>query len=133
MEAAMIPAGIPTVQRIVKNGKGGPEVNAIPVREDAMGGTITGYLANDTIVRIVNPASAESNHYRKLWNGTWQVQFDLGDKDLVKGVDGWCEENGHLYEFIPAPPPAEEITEVEVIEERINYYTGQKFLKLKKV
>jgi hypothetical protein len=124
----MIPAGIPTVQRIVKNGKGGPEANAIPVREDAMGGTITGYLPNDTIVRIVNPTSAEANHYRKIWNGSNMVQFDLGDKDLVKGLDGWCEENSHLFEYVA---PVEVTTEVEVVEER--WTNGKRYLKLKKV
>lgn len=127
----MIPAGVPTVMRIVKNGKGGPEANAIPVREDAMGGDITGYLPNDTIVRIVNPASAEANHYRKVWNGSNMVQFDLAISDLVKGVDGWCEENSHLYDYVTPPAPVEVITEVEVVEER--WTNGKRYLKLKKV
>jgi len=127
----MIPAGLPTVMRIVKNGKGGPEANAIPVREDAMGGSITGYLPNDSVVRIVDPTSAEANHYRKVWNGSTMVQFDLGDKDLVRGLDGWCEENSHLYEYTAPPAPAEVITEVEVVEER--WTNGKRYLKLKKV
>jgi hypothetical protein len=127
----MIPAGVPTVTRIVKNGKGGPEANAIPVREDAMGGSITGYLPNDQVIRIVDPTYSGASHYRKVWNSSTMVQFDLGDKDLVKGLDGWGEENGHLYEYAVPPPPADDTTEVEVVEER--WTNGKHYLKLKKV
>lgn len=125
----MIPAGIPTVLKIVKEGKGGPEKNAIPVRED-LGGQNTGYLANESVVRIVNPNYAGIGKYCKLYNNTTWVQFDMGDKDLVPGKDGWCEKTGHLYDYAPTPP-VEDIAEVEVVEERIT--NGRKFLKLKKV
>jgi hypothetical protein len=127
----MIPSGIPTVNRIVKGGGGGPNKDSIPVREDAMGGAITGYLKNDTIVRIVDPAYSGSSHSRKVWNGTTQVQFDLGTSDLVKGQDGWCEETGHLYQVEIEPPPVEEGEEYEVLEER--WENGRRFLKLKKL
>jgi hypothetical protein len=128
----MIPQGIPTVNRIVKGGSGGPNKDSIPVREDAVGGSITGYLANEKIVRIVDPAYSGASHYRKLWNGTTQVQFDLGTSDLVKGLDGWCEENGHLFSVEVEPPPVvEEGEEYEVLEER--WENGRRFLKLKKL
>jgi hypothetical protein len=129
----MIPSGVPTVNRIVKGGSGGPNKDSIPVREDAMGGAITGYLQNAKVVRIVDPAYPEANHYRKLWNGTTQVLFDLGTSDLVKGQDNWCEENGHLYPVEVEPPPVvEEGEEYEVLEERWEA-GGKRILKLKKI
>jgi hypothetical protein len=98
-----IPVGISTVTRIVKSGMGGPNKDSIPVYDKVTPGTQLGYLQNWAVVKIVNPADIEAEHYRKVWNNSIWVLYEL-----VSGVGivtGWAEENGHLA-VAPAPIPA---------------------------
>lgn len=107
----MIPAGIPTVVRIVVRGSGGPEKNAIPAKEDLGGGTI-GYLKNGTVVRIVDPTYPGISKYRKQYNGTTWVVFAETVTQQVKGDDIWCEETGHLVEMEEPPIEGDEYIQV---------------------
>ena len=97
-----IPSGVPTIEMVVKNGRGGPQADSIPVYED-LGGERRAWLKTGTKVRIVDPSYPGISKYQKLWSGTTWVHFDVNGKDLVPGEDGWCEKTGHLYEPKPEP------------------------------
>lgn len=130
-----IPSGVPTEYVTVVAGKGGPDDNAINVRED-LGGEVTGWLKNGTKIRIVKASYAGVSKYRKTYNGTLWVQFDIYGKDLVPGKDGWAEFTGHMAseptpEPEPEPEPGDEIT-FEVLAEAVDWVTGKKYLKVKK-
>ena len=125
----MIASGIPTISAVVKNGKGGVNKDSIPVRED-LNGEVTGYLVNGTTVRIVDPTYPGIKRYRKTYNGTTWVLFDIHGIDLVRGQDGWCEMTGHLVTETVTPPPVE----ADVFE-IVNIWTdgGRMFVRIKKI
>ena len=91
----MIPEGIPTVLVIVKNGKGGPNQDSIPVYDRIPPGSRVAYLKNNTLINIVNPIYPNAAKYRKSWNNSTYVQF------IPTKEDCFCEEDGHLFLFIP--------------------------------
>lgn len=123
-----IPNGIPTVLMVVKNGRGGPNKDSIPVFED-LGGPITAYLKNDTIVQVVADTYPDLARYRRQWNGSFYRQFVKEDgTDLVPGEDGWCEENSHLF---PVAPVFIEEETYEILEE--SWINGKRFLKVRKI
>jgi hypothetical protein len=93
----MIPEGIPTIVVQVKNGKGGPNKDSIPVYDRIPPGSRVDYLKNGTLIRIVDPAYVFSSKYRKTWNNSTYVDFI---HPTIKD-DVYCEENGHLVPFIP--------------------------------
>jgi len=119
----MIASGIPTISRLVRNGAGGVNKDSIPVRED-LNGEVVGYLVNGTTVRIVDPTYPGISRYRKIYNGTTWVLFDIHGFDMVKGQDGWCELTGHLVEVEPVPTPEPNPTP---IPESIILVTGINF------
>ena len=104
----MIPKDVEKAFRVVKNGVGGPEDNAIPVREDIQGANI-GWLKNGDVVIV--PVSG----FRKtLGSDTW-VLFER-DPDFLG--DNWTMENSHLY---PVPAPEPKPTEDAVWQEVLFY------------
>jgi hypothetical protein len=124
------PAGVPAVTRVIKNGKGGPNKDSLPVYED-LGGERTAYLKNDTVIKIVDPTYPGIAKYAKLWNGTMYVSFTLfNGSDLVPGKESWCESTGHVYAVASDPQDLVQLVEYEVIEERVT--AGRKFIKLQK-
>jgi hypothetical protein len=96
MEASMIPDNVPTILVQVKNGKGGPNKDSIPVYDKVAPGIHLGFLKNDTLIRIVDPAYPGIAKYRKTWNKTTWVEFNSKLNDRC-----FCEESGHLFPFVP--------------------------------
>jgi hypothetical protein len=131
----MIPANIPLVVRVVKNGSGGPNKDSIPIRED-LGGPTIGYLPTGFTIRIVDPAYPGAGNYRKEWAGNIWVDFigkyvDLNGLVQVAAAgnkDYLCEETSHLYPV--EEPPGDTVT-YEVVSEHI--IGARRLIELKRV
>jgi len=119
-----IPKTIPTIQVQVKNGKGGPNKDSIPVYDKIPPGINVGYLKNDTAIAIVDPAYPDAARYRKLWNKTIWVEFNSGLIDKC-----YCEENGHLFPVDPTQDDGEIIT-YQVISD--HFAEGTRTIQLRK-
>ena len=118
---------VPTVVMIVKNGKGGPNKDSIPVYDRIPPGTRVDYLKNETLVRCVDPsyAGANKSKYIREWNGSTYLNFihpKIAD-------DVFCELNSHLYPFTPEIGSGETET-YEVITDV--FQNGKRTIELKK-
>ncbi len=121
----MIPEGIPTIVVIVKNGKGGPNKDSIPVYDRIPPGSRVDYLKNDTLIRIVNPIYPNAAKYRPEWNRTTWVEFN---HPTLK-EDCFCEEDGHLFLFDPEIGPGD-IETYQVISD--HFAEGTRTIQLRK-
>ena len=86
----MIPEGTPMISVIVKNGKGGPNKDGIPIYDRIPPGSRIGYLKNDAVIKIVDPSSPNAIKYRELWNKSMWVEF----QHPALKEDCYCEEDG---------------------------------------
>jgi hypothetical protein len=124
----MIPDNVPTIVVIVKNGKGGPNKDSIPVYDRIPPGTRVDYLKNDSLVRIVQPGYIGIDKYQRTWNGSTYVEYKLKANQNPKD-SFYCELTGHLEVFIPEQGEGETET-FEVVSDV--FQAGKRTIQLRK-
>ncbi len=116
-----IPNSIPKITVIVKNGKGGPTKDGIPIYDKLPPGINLGYLKNDTLIQIADPAYPGSAKYRVSWNKTTWVEFNSTLNDKC-----YCEETGHLV-----PTSGSDVITYQVISD--HFADGKRTIQLLKL